>query len=66
MAGTTVTAAADVVAVAFEFGGNTYIVEGTETGVATDAYTTTAVIELAGVTGFTMDTTAAADTILIA
>ena len=66
IAGTTVTGGADVVAVAFEFGGNTYIVEGTETGAATDTYTTTAFIELAGVTGLTMDTTAAADTILIA
>jgi len=66
IAGTTVTAGVDVVAVAFEFDGNTYVIEGTETGAATDTYTTTTVLELAGVTGMTMDSTAAADTILIA
>ena len=66
IAGTTVTAGVDVVALAFEFDGNTYVIEGTETGAGTNSYTTTTVLELAGVTGMTMDSTAAADTILIA
>jgi len=54
--------------VAFEFDGNTYLVERDETGgVDVNTDVTLVAIELTGVTGVTaIDTTAAADTILIA
>ncbi len=65
--GDTISGAADVPSIAFEFNGNTYLAEFTETGIATDTYTTTSVIELTGTTGITaVSGTAAADTILIA
>lgn len=50
---------------AFEFNGNTYVVEGSDT--TGDAYTTSVVVELTGVTGITgLSTTAAANVIDIA
>jgi len=51
--------------VGFEFGGNTYLVSSTDTE-ATTTVATEAVIELTGITGMTIGTAAAADTILIA
>ena len=49
---------------AFEFDGDTYVIQRTETGATDDIFATTDVVMLAGVTG--VDTTAGVDTLVIA